>query len=70
MYVYGCMYMYVCMSGSAFRHALRYRAESWQLDKKYLEEILYYQTLHLYYLEEILYYRTLHLFPSFPNKNL
>ena len=26
-----CMYvcMYVCMSGYAFRHALRYRAESW-----------------------------------------
>ena len=24
-----CVYMYVCMSGYAFRHASRYQAESW-----------------------------------------
>ena len=24
-----CVCVYVCMSGYAFRHALRYRAESW-----------------------------------------
>ena len=24
-----CVYMYVCMSGYAFRHASKYQAESW-----------------------------------------
>ena len=31
--------MYVCMSGYAFRHALRYRAESWHGGRGWAHEV-------------------------------
>ena len=39
MYVYVCMYVCVCVSGYAFRHALRYRAESWHGVRGWAHEV-------------------------------
>ena len=34
-----CMYVCVCVSGYAFRHALRYRAESWRGGRGWAHEV-------------------------------
>ena len=34
-----CVYMCICMSGYAFRHALRYRAESWHWGRGRTHEV-------------------------------